>query len=128
SGQSRRSAPLRAIALGAPIEGQRSTSTKRQGYWIRSCLCKNCIADRLAFGGCHDPPRGSRGERRAAVVLNAKRGTEAPRQCLSWVKVRSVSAFTARPLYPQERTSLGRPGRSVSCQQATSLDSAPEIC
>src|SRR6266568_9472132 len=85
SGQSRRSAPLRAIALGAPIEGQRGTSTKRQGYWIRSCLCKNCIADRIAFGGCHDPPRGSRGERRAAVVLNAKRGTEAPRQCLGWV-------------------------------------------
>src|SRR6476660_3806664 len=84
SGQSRRSAPLRAIALGAPIEGQRGTSTKRQGYWIRSCLCKNCIADRVAFGGCHDPPRGSRGERRAAVVLNAKHGTEAPRQCLSW--------------------------------------------
>ena len=60
----------------------RGTSTKRQGYWIRSCLGKNCIADRVAFGGCHDPPRGSRGERRAAVVLNAKRGTEAPRQCL----------------------------------------------
>ena len=50
-----------------------------EGYWIRSCLCKNCIADRVAFGGCHDPPRGSRGERRAAVVLNAKRGAEAPR-------------------------------------------------
>src|SRR6266576_6590243 len=85
SGQSRRSAPLRAIAFGAPIEGQRGTSTKRQGYWIRSCLCKNCIADRLAFGGCHDPPRGSRGERRAAVVLIAQRRTEAPRQCLGWV-------------------------------------------
>jgi len=26
-------------------------------------LCKNCIADRVAFGGCHHPPRGSRGER-----------------------------------------------------------------
>ena len=24
--------------------GQRGTSTKRQRYWIRSCLCKNCIA------------------------------------------------------------------------------------
>ena len=46
---------------------------------------KNCIADRVAFGGCYDPPRGSRGERGAAVALNAKRGTEAPRQCLSWV-------------------------------------------
>src|SRR4029077_17753239 len=87
SGQSRRSAPLRAIALGAPIEGQRGTSTKRQGYWIRSCLCKNCIADRLAFGGCHDPPRGSWGERRAAVVLNAKTRDRSPRQSLSWVKL-----------------------------------------
>jgi hypothetical protein len=37
-------------------------------------------ADRLAFGARHDPPRGSRGERRAALVLNAKRGTEASRQ------------------------------------------------
>src|SRR6478672_1145556 len=74
------------LHLALRLKGQRGTSTKRQRYWIRSCLCKNCIADRLAFGGCHDPPRGSRGERRAAVVLNAKRGTEAPRQCLSWVK------------------------------------------
>src|SRR5258705_13336995 len=32
------------------------------------------------------------------------------------VKVRSVPAFTARPLYPQEQTSSGRPGRSVSCR------------
>src|SRR5215212_7258720 len=78
SGQSRRSAPLRAIALGAPIEGQRGTSTKRQGYWIRFCLCKNDITDRVAFGGCHDPPRGSRSERGAAVGLNVKRGTKAP--------------------------------------------------
>jgi hypothetical protein len=99
------SAPLRAIALGAPIEGQRGTSTKREGYWIRSCLCKNCIADRVAFGGCHEPPRGSRGERRAAVVLNAKRGTEAPRQCLSWVSNGLRRARKRSPLCPRKRTS-----------------------
>src|SRR6185295_36618 len=106
SGQSRRSAPLRAIALGAPIEGQRGTSTKRQGYWIRSCLCKNYIADRLAFGGCHDPPRGSRGERRAAVVLNAKRGIEAPRQCLSWVIFDRLSRLSHRlmSVLPRKQT------------------------
>src|SRR6266581_240804 len=102
SGQSRRSAPLRAIALGAPIEGQRGISTKRQGYWIRSGRCKNCIADLLAFGGCHDQPRGGRGERRAAVVVNAKRGTEATRECLSSVGSRqiyySVYRSVKRPL------------------------------
>jgi hypothetical protein len=62
------------LTPGAAIGGQRGTSAKRKGYWIRSCLRKNCVADRLAFGGGDDPPGGSRGERRAAVVLNAKAG------------------------------------------------------
>ena len=81
-----------------------------EGYWIRSCLCKNCIADRLAFGGCHDPPRGSRGERRAAVVLNAKRGTEAPRQCLSWVIFDRLSRLSHRlmSVLPRKQTRSGR--------------------
>ena len=112
--QSRRSA-----ALGAPIEGQRGTSTKRQGYWIRCCLCKNCIADRVAFGGCHDPPRGSRGERRAAVVLNAKHGTEAPRQCLSWVINGPQAASKLGPLIPGQRTCSDYFSMSVSCQKRT---------
>jgi hypothetical protein len=73
----------------------------RQGYWIRSCLCKNCIAHQLAFGGCHDRPRGSRGERRAAVVLNAKRGSEAPRQCLGWVICVVAAKSALRPVFPR---------------------------
>ena len=37
----------------------------------------------------------------------------------SGVKLGSVPACTARPLYPQEQTSSGRPGTSVSCHQQT---------
>ena len=39
--------------------------------------------------------------------------------CPGWVKLRSVPACTARPLYPQEQTSSGRPRMSVSCQRRT---------
>ena len=74
------------LHLALRLKGSEGTSTKRQGYWFRSCPCKNCIADRAAYGGCHHPPRGRRDERRTAVVLNAKRGTEALRQSLSWIK------------------------------------------
>lgn len=45
-----RSAPLREVALGALIEGQRGT-LKRQGYWIRSYFVKNCIAAGLRSAG-----------------------------------------------------------------------------
>jgi hypothetical protein len=105
---------------GAPIEGQRGTSIKRQGYWIRCCLCKNCIADRVAFGGCHDPPRGGRGERRAAVVLNAKRRTEASAKCLSWVKSVDLAAYRSLPLYPHKQTSVPCVGMSQMCHERSS--------
>jgi hypothetical protein len=68
---------------------------------------RNCIAGRVAFGGCHDPPRGSRDERRAAVVLNAKRGTEAKRQCLSRVKSAILTLVTS-VLYTTPDISLHR--------------------
>ena len=63
------------IALGAPIEGQRGPSTKRQGYCERFSILHSVstvLLTGLRSRGCHDPPQGSRGERRAAVVLNAK--------------------------------------------------------
>ena len=120
--------PDRSASLGDSITSAtrmefsvHTTSTKRQGYWIRSCLCKNCIADRVAFGGCHDPPRGSRGERRAAVVLNAKRGTEAPRQCLSWVKLRSGDAFAEKSVRPL-------PAQPVDATQALNLSAGVSNC
>ena len=49
----------------------------------------------LTFGGLHNPPRGNRGERRAAVVLNAKRETEA--RANVWVGSETVMAAGRPP-------------------------------
>ena len=107
------------LHLALRLKGSEAHPPNAKDIGFRTRLCENCIADRVAFGGCHDPQRGSRCEQRAASVLKAKRGTEAPRQCLSWVINGPQAASKLGPLIPGQRTCSDYFSMSVSCQKRT---------
>ena len=50
------------------------------------------------------------------MVLNAKRGTEAPRQCLSWVNRVTLAVRALLPVFPCKRTWSGAWGMSEKCR------------
>ena len=54
------------------------------------------------------------------MALNAKRGTKAPRQCLSWVNRVAFTVRRSLPVYPEKQTFSESVGMSQRCQRRTS--------
>ena len=55
------------------------------------------------------------------MVLNAKRGTEAPRQCLSWVNRVILVVARLLPVFPWKRTSSGSVAMSQGANTGSQL-------
>ena len=82
---------------------------------LRYCTALYAFGDLFSCG--HATP--SHGIQPASSWDVQRRQTAHPLECRFWVKNGIVPACAACPFYPQEQTSSGRSGMSVSCQQRT---------
>ena len=60
------------LHLALRLKGSEAHPPNAKDIGFKLASVRTVLLTGLRSAGCHDPPRGGRGERRAAVVLNAK--------------------------------------------------------